>query len=458
MVGDSVIGVANPPLGGAPDTVSNLGRNRRSRRAPRTHSSSIRDGDCSLPMDGVQPRTGSALRTRQRGPRGCGSERELGLRKLRSEPSTAQRPVSRQPAAKASIELESASAGPWTQNPNRALVRRALEHLGTVLAASALAATRKAAEDMSMKNQHSSHANLLRGVFAGALALACSAEVPDSMSVATPEFDAQHGEAPSEAVVHPDSTVVAKFALGPTHEVEFREYPHLGIAVATETLHADLDRDAPNLAKRGVRHGMPIHEIYRIVAGEDADPAIFEHLRKIKERFAALGRPNLGSTASDQLDSVARPTNLETERPGVASEIEPQAATLTQAICTEPQWNWQSDEAWFKNNYCYSASQYCDSLDPSHVSSVFGRTSDSDHFNQSHCSEAKIEINLGRWEWCDSLDLCIKWTNVFKGLITPRVIKSFYFNLPHPTVKVQTKIQSLQGNFTGLAHFAFSAN
>jgi hypothetical protein len=298
---------------------------------------------------------------------------------------------------------------------------------------------------MSMKNQQSSHANLLRGVFAGALALACSAEVPDSMSVATPEFDDQHGEAPSEADVHADSTVVAKFALGPTHEVEFREYPHLGIAVATETLHADLDRDAPNLAKRGVRHGMPIHEIYRIVAGEDADPAIFEHLRKIKERFASSGQPNLGLTASDQLDSAARPTNPETERPGGASEI-------------EPQWNWQSDEAWFKNNYCYSASQYCDTLDPSHVSAVFGETSDSDHFNQSHCSDARVDVDLGRWEWCASLDLCIKWQNVFKGFIGPRVIKSFYFNLPHPTVKVQTKIQSLQGNFTGLAHFAFSAN
>lgn len=288
------------------------------------------------------------------------------------------------------------------------------------------------------------------GMVLGLIALACSAEVADSRGLAG-------ADASPETRVEANGTLLAKVTLSPTHEIVFYEHQALQVLTASEKFHADLDRSHQTLAARGVRTGMPMHEIYRIAAGAEADPAIIDYLQLTEGRFAASLEHNTGSAPSKELAPTYHAADPEAEYSKTTTIPEP-VATISQALCSEPPWDWPADEAWFKSNFCYVAAQYCDTLDASHVSGkgIWRKNSDAVFFNQSHCSNARSEV----WRYhLNECGCCPCWERrkVAEHILGPRNFVRVYQTSGWPyAVEWKASIISEQGNFTGLTHFLFT--
>ena len=152
--------------------------------------------------------------------------------------------------------------------------------------------------------------------------------------------------------------LVGSIQFSATHDVKFWDYGN-GMARIEENLHADLDRGAPLSMNKIDIEGRALSDVYKILAGANADPKVLEKLHALDLRVAAAARSTSTSTlprglvANGQgtVSGMARPPGtFSPETPSGPDGIEVRQGAAT---CAEPPgFDWHADGQWFANNFC----------------------------------------------------------------------------------------------------------
>lgn len=168
-----------------------------------------------------------------------------------------------------------------------------------------------------------------------------------------------------EAIEVTNRELTASLTLSPTHKITFWDYGD-GDAMIDEVLNVDSDKNAPvRLADMDMK-GRTLSDAYLALAGKQAEPSALERLRALDGRVADRAKRTVITPELERLMSAdaAKPAF----GTATTSSAAPSAAVQTPdgvearqgaAACAEPSWDWQSDDGWFKNNFCGADSVFC---------------------------------------------------------------------------------------------------
>jgi hypothetical protein len=228
----------------------------------------------------------------------------------------------------------------------------------------------------------------------------------------------------------------------------------------TESLNYDSDGLA-NSITGPLREGASLSELYVTVAAKQVDWKLVDLLQELEQDLVAV--PHDGVVYDEpSVALVSAEGSDATEGSAVAPAGSERIAQTSQALCSEPLWDWVADDAWFRQLFCNQYYQYCKTLLPSQSHKGRHRHSEASFFNQSFCSTTTYSVFEGYSTSCDIFNSCT-YRNfpIERGAVAPRTVHSNYYYKRSrdaqglwPTWTVA--ISSDQGNFTGLSHHTWT--
>lgn len=224
------------------------------------------------------------------------------------------------------------------------------------------------------------------------------------------EFDEDLGTAGEQSP--PAMSVVSVADLSPTHRVQLVSDESGDVTVLVEDFDPDVDRS--------------------VVQPAEGESAVDLYLESLEAH---------GVQARDPADLIG-----ELEAP---SEI----GTTSAALCNEPSWDWDADEAWFERHWCDSGYQYCRSLRSSHAYERKSKYFKAAAFAQSHCSSATYRVGY-------QYSTGFLWTttvigSIGGGTLEPRRVRSHYGTASRKIHWNATISSDNTGNVTGMSAFSW---
>jgi hypothetical protein len=167
-----------------------------------------------------------------------------------------------------------------------------------------------------------------------------------------------------EAIEVTNRELTASLTLSPTHKITFWDYGD-GDAMIDEVLNVDSDKNAPvRLADMDMK-GRSLTDAYLTLAGKLAETSAIDKLRALDGRVADRAKRTQITPEMEQLMAAdAEKADYSTVATKPAAPISTKAPEGVEvrtgaAACAEPSWDWQSDDGWFKNNFCGADSVFC---------------------------------------------------------------------------------------------------
>jgi hypothetical protein len=253
--------------------------------------------------------------------------------------------------------------------------------------------------------------------------------------------------------------VITTIKLSETHLVSFLDLGEGEVGI-TETLDPETDADAP-LKLRGMNlSGLSASAVYQRFSGRAQDASALAKLRQLDVRAADRDRQSALSVdvqalidADASLNDGDTGSEVSSPRLGtLPTSAESGIAQQKQALCSEPSWDWDGDDAWFSDNFCGASPVRCvarvsGSSGGFHRGGWFTATG----FAQSFCGSASWVVKKKTYAGFPSYGITVQ--TIVNATIAARYLRTFALVNISSSHAYYAQVDAQQGSsFVGFAY------